>query len=157
MKPRFTKYGVSIPVVSLKMVRETSSEYTSQIYYQKDVLEIVRPFLSESAFEKMVVIGLDNQNKPTILYVFTGSVEQCPIYPAVIFKVLLLANSISCIMAHNHPGNTPNPSEADWAITERIRNGGKLLDITLVDHIITDSTCTTSLSLRSLSRWGLSS
>ena len=40
------------------------------------------------------------------------------------------------ILIHNHPGGDPTPSRADVAITNKIRESGNMLDITLRDHII---------------------
>jgi DNA repair protein RadC len=45
-----------------------------------------------------------------------------------------LATSI--ILAHNHPSGTLQPSEADKAITKKIREAGKFLDINILDHLI---------------------
>ncbi len=40
------------------------------------------------------------------------------------------------IMVHNHPSGSPEPSRADIAITNRIAEAGRLLGITLHDHVI---------------------
>lgn len=57
----------------------------------------------------------------------------------------------SVILAHNHPGGGLNPSEADWLLTERIFQIGKLLELPLLDHIIISSNKV--VSLRDLPRW----
>ena len=38
--------------------------------------------------------------------------------------------------SHNHPSGSPEPSRADIAITNRIAEAGRLLGITLHDHVI---------------------
>ncbi|WP_339043997.1 JAB domain-containing protein [Cardinium endosymbiont of Tipula unca] len=44
------------------------------------------------------------------------------------------------ILAHNHPSGNPSPSPADIQLTRRFSKAGKLLDVTIMDHIIfTDS------------------
>ncbi|MBP3196380.1 MAG: hypothetical protein J6N21_05175, partial [Butyrivibrio sp.] len=40
------------------------------------------------------------------------------------------------ILLHNHPAGDPTPSRADIAITNKIIESGKFLDIILRDHII---------------------
>ena len=39
-------------------------------------------------------------------------------------------------MVHNHPSGDPTPSEADIAMTERIRAAAEVLGLTLHDHLI---------------------
>jgi DNA repair protein RadC len=53
-----------------------------------------------------------------------------------VFKPLLLANSVSLILVHNHPAGIMKPSQADQALTAKIGEIAKLLDIYLMDHII---------------------
>ncbi|MDQ2753130.1 MAG: DNA repair protein, partial [Bacteroidota bacterium] len=40
------------------------------------------------------------------------------------------------ILAHNHPSGSLKPSRADIELTRKIKEGGLLLDITLLDHLI---------------------
>ena len=44
------------------------------------------------------------------------------------------------ILMHNHPSGTLRPSKQDDQITQRLKDAAKLIDVTVVDHIIfTDS------------------
>jgi DNA repair protein RadC len=54
----------------------------------------------------------------------------------IIFQTALKANSSGIILAHNHPSGNLSPSESDIAITKKIKEAGKLLDISLLDHMI---------------------
>ena len=45
-----------------------------------------------------------------------------------------LATSI--ILVHNHPSGSSTPSPNDKAITNKVKEAMKLLDITLLDHLI---------------------
>jgi len=42
-------------------------------------------------------------------------------------------------LAQNYQGGSLKPSQADIQLTEKIKDGGKLLDIQLVDHLIMTS------------------
>jgi DNA repair protein RadC len=44
--------------------------------------------------------------------------------------------STSLILGHNHPSGNLEPSEADKQITNKIAEGGKLLEISVFDHVI---------------------
>lgn len=59
--------------------------------------------------------------------------------PKVIFQVALKSNATSIILAHNHPSGNLTPSENDLNLTQKIMNGGKILDISVLDHIILSS------------------
>lgn len=57
----------------------------------------------------------------------------------IIFKEAINQLACSIIVAHNHPSGNLSPSPADREITQRIKETGKMLDITLIDHIIVGS------------------
>ena len=40
------------------------------------------------------------------------------------------------ILVHNHPSGSPEPSRADIQITQKIAEAGRLLGVTLHDHVI---------------------
>jgi len=45
-------------------------------------------------------------------------------------------NASSIILAHNHPSENLAPSQADLNLTRRLKKGGELLDISVLDHLI---------------------
>jgi len=57
----------------------------------------------------------------------------------IIFILALRTNANSIILCHNHPSKNMKPSDTDINLTKRIQQAGKLLDITLLDHIIISS------------------
>ena len=46
----------------------------------------------------------------------------------------LLATQV--IVVHNHPSGTSEPSGEDIALTQQLKQGLELFDITLIDHLI---------------------
>jgi DNA repair protein RadC len=65
-----------------------------------------------------------------------GGIDGTVIDPRLIFSVALKGLACSIIIAHNHPSGNLQPSKQDIAITERIKQAGKLLGIQLQDHLI---------------------
>jgi len=59
--------------------------------------------------------------------------------PKVIFQIALKANACSIILAHNHPSGNTRPSEADIRLTRKMKSGGELLDMPVLDHLILTS------------------
>lgn len=74
-----------------------------------------------------------------------GSTSRVDVNIKEIFQLALRANASSVILAHNHPSGNPKPSSTDIAITKKIKEGGKLLDIEVHDHLIFTSQGCTSL------------
>ena len=56
--------------------------------------------------------------------------------PKMIFQPALLAHASSIILSHNHPSGNKTPSQSDIELTKKIKQGGELLEIKLLDHII---------------------
>lgn len=85
----------------------------------------------------VVVIGLDNSNRPTAVHtVSLGSPDQAAVSVSSIFKPLLLSNSTGFVLVHNHPGDKLQPSTADRELTDRLKKLGEQLEIKMLDHII---------------------
>ncbi|MBL7767495.1 MAG: JAB domain-containing protein [Flavipsychrobacter sp.] len=59
--------------------------------------------------------------------------------PRLIFVTALKANACALIICHNHPSGNLLPSKADEELTRKIKQGGVLLDIRLLDHVILTS------------------
>jgi len=56
-----------------------------------------------------------------------------------IFQLALLTNAAHIILVHNHPSGSLKPSESDIAITRKIAEFGKIIDVKILDHIIISS------------------
>jgi DNA repair protein RadC len=53
-----------------------------------------------------------------------------------VLSVALKTAATGIILAHNHPSGNLQPSSQDKDITKKIQEACKLLDITLLDHLI---------------------
>jgi DNA repair protein RadC len=65
-----------------------------------------------------------------------GGVASTVVDPKVIFSVALKCNTSGIILSHNHPSGNLNPSNADLELTKKLKNGGQILEIQILDHII---------------------
>jgi len=54
----------------------------------------------------------------------------------ILFKEALEAMAPHLILVHNHPSGNKNPSDEDLRLTNRVVEGGKLLNIGIVEHLI---------------------
>jgi DNA repair protein RadC len=65
-----------------------------------------------------------------------GGLAGTVVDPKVVFAAALKARASSLILAHNHPSGNLKPSQADTDLTNKIKQGGELLDIAILDHLI---------------------
>ncbi|MBN9506989.1 MAG: DNA repair protein RadC [Altererythrobacter sp.] len=65
-----------------------------------------------------------------------GTVDEAAIYPREVIRRGLDIGATALILVHNHPSGNPEPSRADIQITHRIAEAGRLLGITVHDHVI---------------------
>lgn len=103
----------------------------------KDVADIYIPKLRDELKENFYILCLSSSNK--IMQeekISLGSLNASVVHPREIFKVAIENSSASIICIHNHPSGNPEPSNEDIAITKKLVEAGKLLDIPLFDHII---------------------
>lgn len=66
----------------------------------------------------------------------TGTVAYTIVDPKLVFAVALKANACRIIIAHNHPAGNLIPSNSDQALTNRIKEAGRILEVLVEDHII---------------------
>lgn len=122
-------------LIKALMVAEEKNP-TKRIRFPQDVLAICSDII-EAKQEHFVLLSLDNQNRiinKQILFVGSGS--NTVVCPRVLFMEALKNGAAAIIVVHNHPSGDPTPSQEDLAVTDRLREAGKLLNIGLVDHII---------------------
>jgi DNA repair protein RadC len=65
-----------------------------------------------------------------------GSLTSNIIHPREVFRPALEYSASAIILAHNHPSGVVKPSDADVAITQQIVEAGKILGISLLDHVV---------------------
>lgn len=99
--------------------------------------EYIRPKLEDLNHEEFHIIFLNRQVE--IIKdecISRGGVGATVVDPKIIFKKALQYLASHLILVHNHPSGALTPSRQDIAITNKLKEGGQLLDINIADHII---------------------
>ncbi len=65
-----------------------------------------------------------------------GSLTSNILHPREVFRPALEYSASAVILAHNHPSGVPTASEADILITRQIVEAGRILGISVLDHVI---------------------
>lgn len=87
--------------------------------------------------EYFVCLTLDGANRLIAKRVITiGTLTSSLVHPREVFAPAIEDRAASIIIAHNHPSGNLEASDADIAVTQRIREAGELLGISLIDHVL---------------------
>jgi len=112
---------------------------TVEISSSQEAADYIRQFYHEdiSIYESFFLLML-NQDNETIAYakISQGGVAGTVADPKIIAKYAVDCLAPAVILAHNHPSGAMYPSDGDRRITDKIKNGLSLLDITVLDHVI---------------------
>lgn len=105
-----------------------------------DAARLVMENLRYRDKEHFVVLHLDIRNR--VLKTSTvsiGSLTANIAHPREVFREAVDAGAASVIVVHNHPSGDPTPSKEDRTLTQRLKDTGEILGITLLDHLIIGS------------------
>lgn len=125
-------------IYKISLVREGRVAcYAQQIRSSANASTILQTYLANVDREHFVVLLLNQKHKVIGIHtVSIGSLTASVVHPRETFKAAILANAAAIICGHNHPSGDPQPSQEDRATTTRLVEAGKLLGISVLDHII---------------------
>ena len=115
----------------------TSPEERHSIGNSREAYEAFLPLIDDPGKEHFMVAYLNQGNKIIqVERISTGSITATLADPKVIFKKALLKEATSIMLCHNHPSGVAKPSADDKQLTQKLVKAGKIMDITVLDHII---------------------
>lgn len=77
---------------------------------------------------------------------FFGTLTQTSVYPREVVKRAIQLNASAVILTHNHPSGSTQPSRADESLTQTLKTALALVDVRVLDHIITAGGSTSSMA-----------
>lgn len=102
-----------------------------------DVKQYLQNKLSDREHEVFACLFLDNRNRViSFNEMFHGTINGASVHPREIIKCGLACNAAGLIVAHNHPSGVAEPSNSDRALTKRLCEAVRLVDIKLLDHFV---------------------
>jgi DNA repair protein RadC len=115
------------------------------------VSEYIRLRVGALEHEVFGVLWLDAQNCLIEAEdLFRGTLTQTSVYPREVVKAALAKNAAAAILYHNHPSGNPEPSRADEALTNNLKNALALVDVRVLDHIVVTAGKSSSFAERGL-------
>jgi len=116
---------------------ELEEVYGAQVRTAEAVARLLRPFLENEASERFVALLLNGKQRVSgFVEVSRGTLTASLVHPREVFGPALREAAAALIVAHNHPSGDPEPSQEDLEVTRRLRDGGQLPGVPLLDHII---------------------
>ena len=87
--------------------------------------------------EVFAAVYLDNANNILCHQIIgMGNITGALVDIRIIFSTALKTLCSSLVLCHNHPSGSLKVSKADFDITNKVKEAGKLFDIQVLDHII---------------------
>ena len=113
------------------------AEIQEKITSSSNAFNYFQPKIGDLAHEEFWIMFLNRAN----IVIDTMKISQGGTTGTVMDVKLIIKHAIErlaqgLIVAHNHPSGNKQPSDSDIQITKKIKEAAKLLDISLLDHII---------------------
>ena len=133
-----------VKAIQLKAVCELAKRMSRPINDTKirikNTKDIANIFMDELRFEKREVVKLILLNMKNIIVkiidISYGGTNSAQVNPKDIMAEAIKIGAPKILLVHNHPSGDPEPSFADFEITERIEKASKIMGIELIDHIV---------------------
>ena len=120
-----------------KRARSAANYFTSPDQV-KTYLSVANAQHADQSRERFSVLFLDSQHGLIALEtLFEGTLNQTSVYPREVVRRALQLNAAAVILTHNHPSGAVDASHADIALTQTLKSALALVDVRVLDHIIT--------------------
>lgn len=117
--------------------KEADNEERPRIAGSKDAFDLVKGDLMDLPHEEFWVLLLNRANRLVRKKrISEGGVSGTVADPKIIFKLALEDLASGIIVVHNHPSGNLTASQSDIALTKKLKEAGKVLEVQLLDHLI---------------------
>lgn len=115
----------------------SGNKISNKVTSSRDAYDYIYSYLADQQHELFYIILLNRANIILSHHkVSEGGMTGTVVDPKIIFKLVLEHGAASLVVVHNHPSGNTQPSQADIDLTKKIREASKLLDVSLLDHLI---------------------
>jgi DNA repair protein RadC len=126
-----------IPQVTRRYFHDRVNRDKPPLTSSEAVTEYLVPLMAGRPEEVFYVLCLDSRCR--VLYpalIGEGTVKEAHVHPRHVVEEALRHRAASVILAHNHPGGTAKPSNADHQLTALLVQALGAIGIPVLDHII---------------------
>ena len=122
--------------------KEKSGFLKARVVSSRDAADVIRPLFGDDIefFESFFMLMLNAANNTIgFVKISQGGMTSTVVDVRIIARYAIESLCTQVIIAHNHPSGNLYPGDADKRLTEKVKEGLKLLDIKVLDHIILSS------------------
>jgi DNA repair protein RadC len=120
-----------------RRIAKTKTGNVDRIQSLEAAERILRPLFDGLDHEECWVLFMTNSGKVIEkMKISQGGLQATVVDNRLIIKRAIELLATQMILAHNHPSDNAQPSQADITLTNRVKSAAELFDITLLDHII---------------------
>jgi DNA repair protein RadC len=117
--------------------KESEVVQKPKINTSNDAFQVISETLADIPHEEFWVLMLNRGNQVVRKeFISRGGVAGTVVDPRLVFKSAVEHLASSLILVHNHPSGNLKPSKEDIILTGKLKGAGKLLDISVIDHLI---------------------
>ncbi len=103
----------------------------------RDVFDLLKYDFKEYETERFKSVLLNTKNEVLrTVNVSSGSISETLAAPGDVFREAVRDAAAAVIVCHNHPSGNPEPSQADLKLTAQLVEAGKILGVSLLDHVV---------------------
>lgn len=128
-----------VPEIKITYTR-TRKEFLGKVTNSKDAADFIRRTFRAGSLElqeHFITLYLNQANEILGYYNHTvGGINATIADRRLILATALASASIGILVSHNHPSGNLKPSQPDIDLTQKLKDGARILDIQLLDHII---------------------
>lgn len=127
-------------VGEVELTYKPTSKSRNKIYSSEDAYKYLLPTYKKGTicYKEYFKVLFLNQANQVLGYtlISEGGITETSVDVRVILQTALLTNSVTIILAHNHPSGNLKPSRQDMDITKQVKDAARLMRITVTDHLI---------------------
>ncbi len=125
-------------------VESRQGQATTKITSTREAIEYCEQefsrLASDAVQEEFHIVTLDTKHKPVHTHLITrGTLDASLVHPREVFRPAIRDSASAILLVHNHPSGDPTPSREDHNVTDQLTEAGRLLGITVLDHIVVAS------------------
>ncbi len=128
----------TIAEITISYSSGTKASERKSVSCSKDAADVLRGIFPSIEHREFFYLLCLNRSNQLLGYqqISAGGINGTIADIRLIFQTALKSNSSAILVAHNHPSGNTIPSDADKKLTGKIKEAGKLLDISVLDHMI---------------------
>jgi DNA repair protein RadC len=118
--------------------RESEVLRKPSISSSRDSFEILQSAIGDSDYEQFWVLMLNRGNRlMKKINISDGEIAGTVVDPRRVLKAAIECGASNIVLGHNHPSGNLQPSHNDISITKKLVEAARLIDVVVIDHIIT--------------------